>query len=88
MSAHLLAELPAHLGVDRADSGDVERDVAADPDRLGGIRAMKPLVETSQTVTSMLYQLCARSWVRPATGVRPDLRGLILVHRSADPGAR
>jgi hypothetical protein len=37
---------------------------------------MKPLVETSQTVTSMLYQLCARSWVRPATGVRPDLRGL------------
>jgi hypothetical protein len=37
---------------------------------------MKPLVETSQTVTSMLYQLWARSWVRPATGVRPDLRGL------------
>jgi hypothetical protein len=43
---------------------------------------MKPLVETSQTVTSMLYQLWARSWVRPATGVRPDRRGLYAFMRA------
>lgn len=37
---------------------------------------MKPVVETSRTLTSMLYQLWARSRVRPATGVRPERRGL------------
>src|SRR3546814_9761079 len=37
-SAHAAADLPTHLGAHGTDAGNIQRDIAADPDRVGAFR--------------------------------------------------
>src|SRR3546814_19402284 len=37
-SAHAAADLPTHLGAPGTDAGNNQRDIAADPDRVGAFR--------------------------------------------------